>query len=33
MAGYHHAASEVIEELLQHVKGLDVQIVGRLVEQ
>ena len=33
MAGHHHAASEVIQKLLQHVEGLDVQIVGRLVEQ
>ena len=33
MGHHHHTAAEILEELLQHPQGVDIEVVGRLIEQ
>ena len=33
MADHHHAAGELLQSVLEILKGLDIQIVGRFVQQ
>ena len=33
MGDHHHAAAEVLKEVLQHPEGLHIQIVGGFIEQ